>query len=795
MQCANCSGENSRGSNFCIHCGKALVSDGTGADAPDTPDTQGGSGSLDSRVQNLNLRLSSLEARLANLERRLGVSSTSRSPSPARTAASDTAVQARPPQRPQRPPAVAPAQALSEETVAVSEPFVPEPREAVDWEQVIGGNWLARVGVLALILGVAFFLKLAFDNDWIGPTGRVALGAVGGLALLVAGEFWQKRYPGYARALSGGGVGLLYLSTYAAFAIFDLVDIYPAVVLLLIESVLSAVLALRYESNALAIIGVAGAFCAPFVLGASNPEGRVSSSSDGGGYDLIAYVLAVDVGVLVLSTFRKWYWFRLTALLASLASYGIWYVEFGDAAGALGAEIALTCIFLVFVGVTTLFHLIWVRGPGTFDLSLMTFNATAYFGISYALLFNEYRDWMGGFSLAIAVFYLGMAYIALRRSPENARLSLFAFGIGAIFLTIAIPVQLDDMAWTTVGWATQGTVLVWLSFAMKSQAPRFFGYGLLALVAIKLLSFDTLISVSDDDPVLNVRFLAFSMSIATLYLCAFAVWRNDGRLIEYERRAWSVYPILIVAANFLTLWIFTAEVMDFFDRRFVTVGWAIYGALLVWISFMVKFHSIRFFAYGVFALTALKLLYEDTPVEALTHDPVLNLRVLAFSVSIVALSFSAFLIWKSPQRLTTYERDSWAVYPIMIGLANFWTIWILTAEVLDYFNHNMTTLRFMEGSRAEIQAMENAQNLSLTVLWAVYALVLLAVGIIGKLRAVRLAGLALLTIPVAKVFVYDVFQLEQAYRVAAFIGLGALLLIGGYLYQRFGRAIREFVTE
>ena len=793
MQCANCSGENSRGSSFCIHCGKALVSDGTGADAPDTPDTQGGSGNLDSRLQSLNLRLSSLEARLANLERRLGVSSTSRAPSPAGTAARDAAVHARPPRRPQRPPT--PAQALREETVAVSEAFEPEPSQAVDWEQVIGGNWLARVGVLALILGVAFFLKLAFDNDWIGPTGRVALGAVGGLAMMGAGEFWQKRYPGYARALSGGGVGLLYLSTYAAFAIFDLIDIYPAVVLLLIESVVSAVLALRYESNALAIIGVAGAFCAPFVLGASDLEGRASSSSDGAGYDLIAYVLAVDVGVLVLSTFRRWYWFRLTALLASLASYGIWYIEFGDAAGALGAEIALTCIFLVFVGVTTFFHLIWVRGPGTLDLSLMTFNATAYFAISYALLFNEYRDWMGGFSLAIAVFYLGMAYIALRRSPENARLSLFAFGIGVIFLTIAIPVQLDDMAWTTVGWATQGTVLIWLSFAMKSHAPRFFGYGLFVLVAVKLLSFDTLISVSDDDPVLNVRFLAFSMSIAALYLCSFAIWRSTDQLTALERRAWSVYPILVIAANFLTLWIFTAEVMDFFDQRLVTVGWAIYSALLVWISFMLKSHSIRFFAYGVFALTALKLLYEDTPVEALTHDPVLNLRVLAFSVSIVALSFSAFLIWKSPQRLTTYERDSWAVYPIMIGLANFWTIWILTAEVLDYFNHNIATVRFMEGSRAEIQAMENAQNLSLTVLWAVYALVLLAVGIIGKLRAVRLAGLALLTIPVAKVFVYDVFQLEQAYRVAAFIGLGALLLIGGYLYQRFGRAIREFVTE
>ena len=917
MRCANCSGENSRGSSFCIHCGKALVSDGPGVDAPDTPDTQGG-GNLDSRVQSLNLRLSSMEARLANLERRLGVSSTSRTPSPTRAAGRETDIHSPPPRRPQRASA-APAQALSEETAPVSKPFVPEPKQVVDWEQVIGGNWLARVGVLALILGVAFFLKLAFDNDWIGPTGRVALGAVGGLAMLGAGEFWQKRYPGYARALSGGGIGLLYLSTYAAFAIFDLIDIYPAVVLLLIESVVSAVLALRYESNALAIIGVAGAFCAPFVLGASDLEGRASSSSDGAGYDLIAYVLAVDVGVLVLSTFRKWYWFRLTALLASLASYGIWYLEFGDAAGALGAEIALTCIFLVFVGVTTFFHLIWVRGPGSLDLSLMTFNATVYFAISYALLFNEYREWMGGFSFAIAAFYLVLAYIALRRSPDNARLSLFAFGIGVIFLTIAIPVHLDDMAWTTVGWATQGTVLVWLSFAMQSHAPRFFGYGLFALVAVKLLYFDTLISVSDQDPLLNVRFLAFSMSIAVLYICSFVIWRNVARLIAYERRAWSVYPIfiatanfltlwiltaealtffdqrfvtvgwaiygallvsislvikmpsvrvfgygvfalmvgkllyedtgisvsahdpvlnlrflaflvsiaalylsafevwrngarliaeerrawsvypiLILAANFLTLWIFTIEVADFYDERLVTVGWALYGALLVSISLMARFPSIRFFAYGVFAFTALKLLLRDTPVEALTHDPVLNLRVLAFSVSIAALCFSAILIRKNPQRLTPYERDPLFIFPIipiMVGSANFLTIWILTAEALSYFDHRIATVRFIEGSREGITGLENAQNLSLTVIWALYASALLAVGIIARLRAVRLAGLALLSIPVAKVFAYDVFQLEQAYRVAAFVGLGALLLIGGYLYQRYGRAIREFVTE
>ena len=68
-------------------------------------------------------------------------------------------------------------------------------------------------------------------------------------------------------------------------------------------------------------------------------------------------------------------------------------------------------------------------------------------------------------------------------------------------------------------------------------------------------------------------------------------------------------------------------------------------------------------------------------------------------------------------------------------------IWILTWEVLGYFDHRIATLRFMEASRDEFLNLENAQNLSLTVLWAVYASALLAVGIFGKLRAVRLAGL------------------------------------------------------
>ena len=96
-----------------------------------------------------------------------------------------------------------------------------------DWEWLFGGNWLARIGIVAVIIGVAFFLKLAFDNDWIGETGRVVLGLAGGIALLAAGEFWRRKYPVWAQPLTGGGLAVLYLAIYAAQALYGLIPPGP----------------------------------------------------------------------------------------------------------------------------------------------------------------------------------------------------------------------------------------------------------------------------------------------------------------------------------------------------------------------------------------------------------------------------------------------------------------------------------------------------------------------------------------------------------------------------------------
>jgi len=84
-------------------------------------------------------------------------------------------------------------------------------------------------------------------------------------------------------------------------------------------------------------------------------------------------------------------------------------------------------------------------------------------------------------------------------------------------------------------------------------------------------------------------------------------------------------------------------------------------------------------------------------------------------------------------------------------------------------------------------------HMTLTVMWAVYATLVIGVGIVRGSRELRAGGMALLAVPVVKLFVFDVFLLNPGYRVGAFVILGVLLLAMGLAYQRYSSALKGFL--
>ncbi len=1012
MKCSSCGGEIVDTANFCRHCGAAqAASPAEGAvegeseaaavseELGSTEELRAAITTLQNQVSFLSNRISALESSIAGPQsqqpqRRAQVPAPpprpaqpqAQSPPAAPPVAQTPPVTAAPSQpmsgqdvaaAPERPstsegspaptrPAATPVSSREPETSGVQS-YASTPREGAatpllasfNWEWLLGGNWLARIGIVALIIGVGFFLKLAFDNQWIGETGRVLLGLVAGVALLAAGEFWRRKYPVWAQAVTGGGIAILYLSIFAAFGLYQLIGGLTALGLAFLVTAAAAGLALRYGALAIAILGILGGFATPVFL-SQDVEQQ---------WALLGYVLVLDLGVLFLAAFRNWRWFTLLALAGSLVLYGFW-VQNEPSPSLLLSQAGITLIFLIFVGATTLYHLIWRRPLQAFDQSLMVINAMAYLAISYNQLFDVYREWMGAFTVLLSAFYGLLSYGILLRNRDQAHLSMFAVAIALVLLALAVPVQLSGPS-VVVAWAAQGAALTWLSFATGLRQMRWFGLAFFVVVlgwllvtdlALDLGIYSPLSSYANDSgwPFFNFRILAYLMVIAAGYLTAF-LWMRGRQAIEYKwerfmsaaflagaqvltlwilsiqmvdlvqnavdagrlaehlegnaillslggcwglyavaalvagnirnlppvRLAglavlalalakwflldigisidlitvywesynqgsyWIVYDVriavyvilvgaayyaafswkrnpqhyfygwesrlptlLIAAANVLTLWVLSVMVVDAVnlatsyhlvtDRQLPNVMslslgalWAAYAGVLVYLGARRRLPLLRAGGIALLAACAVKWLLVDVILDLSLLQQhnyhfhpfwfLYDVRLLAY-VILIGVSYGSVFWWKRIRDDLQYDWEDYVPLAVSVA-ANLFTLWILSVMVADAVG--LASRNGLVGA----SAAGNATSLSLSVLWALYATVLIAMGIVRQERWLRTGGLALLAIPVLKLFSYDAFQLEAGYRVGAFMGLGALLVLGGFLYQRYSRVIRGFLLE
>ena len=792
MACPNCGAELADRDRFCPWCGAPQQPPPPDTGAP-PPGSEGDDpASRDAEIRELRASVNAMTSELARLSLRLsdlerGGASTVAPPTP-------QAAPATPPEPRAATPSVPAAsrQAVAPSGQAARRPATPITETATaegeggggppghpsgifadwNWEWLLGGNWLARIGIVAIIFGVAFFISLAIDRGWLGEAERVILGVAAGLVFIGGGEYFRRRYGVWAQTVTGGGIAILYLSVYGAFALYGLISTELAFGSFALITLAGALLSLRHEAVGVAVLSIFGGFATPLLLREQLPDQRL----------LLAYVLVLDVGVLALAGFRNWRWFTLLAWAGSLILFAFWQQELEPATGL--AQIGITAIFLVFAGATIAFHIVRKQAADITDLALVTLNAAGYYGISYWLMNDPYRDWMGGFTALVAVFYVLLAAACRMRGPEQLNLTLFSAGLAVVFAVIAVPVQLGG-PWISVAWGIEALVLIGMSFPLRMRELRWAGYAMFAVSGGWLLVADTPGALAEDlTPFYNEYTISYVAAIILPILGAFLLHLRRGHLEPGEER---VIPFIVLRAAIFIAAIIPVQV----DGAWIAVAWAVESVLALLLSVRLRMVELRWFAYGLLAAMLVRLFWLDTiSVDPETFRPVLNWRFLAFAAGIAALYTSGWLSHRSLEETDPSPVALWenrAALPALLSLANFATLWLLSAEILASADSALFDL-----SR---DASENVASLGLSLLWAVYAAVLIVLGVIRRWRWVRLAGLALLAVPVVKLFAYDSQTLEQEYRVIAFIALGLILLAGGLLYQRYSRAVRGFLFE
>jgi uncharacterized membrane protein len=236
-----------------------------------------------------------------------------------------------------------------------------------------------------------------------------------------------------------------------------------------------------------------------------------------------------------------------------------------------------------------------------------------------------------------------------------------------------------------------------------------------------------------------------------------------------------------VALFFITL-IFPIQ----FDRQWITIGWALEGAALLWLFQRVPHPGLRLTGVGLLVAAFVRLAFNPAVLEyhARSATPILNWYLYAYGIVTVCLFAGARLL--APPRHIVLRSN---VQPILAGLGTVLAFLLLNIEIADYFSPPGSTLTFKFSGNF-------ARDMTYSIAWALFALVLLVIGILRKIPAARYSAIGLLSVTLLKLFFHDLARLGQLYRIGAFIGVAVIAMLASFAYQRFfSAALKEKETK
>jgi len=384
-----------------------------------------------------------------------------------------------------------------------------------------GGNALVRAGVIVLFFGVAFLLRYLAEHSHIPIEFRLSGIALGAIVLLIFGWRLRSSRRGYALALQGGGVGILYLLVFSALHLYSLLSPTAAFGLLAAVSALSATLAVLQSSLAVALLSVTGGFLAPFL----------ASTGHGDHVALFSYFALLNLVILGIAWFRSWRLLNVAGFAFTFVLSAIWGVLQYQPRDFANSEPFLVAFFLLYVAIAMLYSLRQeseAAPHGYIDATIIFGTPLVAFGFQAAMLHGQ-RLALAYSALAVSALYIALAWILYRRKGERVKLLVEAFmALGVAFLTLAVPLALNGR-WSAASWSLEGAALIWIGCRQSRRAPRAFG-AVLQLAAGGALA----LTVLSEAVVPGGTYIAALMiGIASVY-AAQILNAHNAQLQDYE---------------------------------------------------------------------------------------------------------------------------------------------------------------------------------------------------------------------------------------------------------------------
>jgi len=694
------------------------------------------------------------------------------------------------------------------------------PAKKSDLEKFIGENLISKIGIAITVIGVFIGAKYAIDNGLISPLTRIVLGYLAGAGLLGFALKLKQQYENFSAVLLSGAMAIFYFITFSAYSFYQLIPPVAAFLIMVITTIFTVLAALHYNKQIIALYGMVGAYAVPFLL--SDGSGKVAI--------LFTYMAIINSGILFIAFKKYWKLLYYVAFGLTWLIFGLWYMANYNTKEHFGLATAFLFIFFsIFYLAFLAYKLVQKEKFDMQDILLLLLNSFIFYALGYAI-FDGHRigaQLLGVFTLINAALHLVVAIAIYRQKAADRNLFYLVAGLALVFITMAIPVQLNGQ-WVTLLWAGEAALLFWIGRTKSVDFYERLSYPLMLLAFFSLLQDWALVygiyspGIPDTrlTPLLNINFLG-----SVLFISAFVfiwIFHQNRNYVPAElpgKRLSKNIGFFVPAILLFTIYAaFRLEIENYWDQLFMDADfkysnrelpyanygyvndllkfgsiWVINYSLLfsiiltvvnikkwknsqlAWINltFMVL-SLLGFFLQGLYLLGELRESYIE---KAILNDfkrdlYFIKLRYISFGFVAVSLFACYKYVWSD-----FIQKNFKKAFDLLLYTS---ILWIASSELIHWL---------------DLGNSSQSYKLGLSILWGVYALLLISLGIRKRKKTLRIGAIALFSVTLIKLFVYDISNLDTIAKTIVFVSLGVLLLIISFLYNKYKHIISEEVIS
>ena len=635
-----------------------------------------------------------------------------------------------------------------------------------NFEKYIGENLFGKIGILIFIIGIAFFVKYAIDQNWINETARTLMGYAVGAGMLVLAERLHKRYHTFSSLLAGGAFGIYYLITAIAFHYYDLFSHTMAFVILCATTIFMSAVSVLYDRKELAVTALVGGFIAPFII--STDSSSIIS--------LQIYIGILNIGMFCLAMYKKW------AILPMVSFAFTYIILWGTTAIGSFTDSEAVTIYPTLFAFATLFYVIFLL-PVVFILRtqysentrlglLGIITANSFMYLIYGDFLLQHFEASSDTTAYLAFFIAGVnlaihLYLRFRFEGQDTLRNLM-LGLAVTFASMGIPI-LFSTANVLLVWAAEAVLLLWLFTKEKNRIYEWASAILLFLTMGALAYYrttDTFIHDTGDSLFVNGAFFVTTFVSIAYFIVAVIMQYNKELFCDMRRLiAYTPCNAIAYALGFCILFLAfrdnfhfhleqpISEYASLLTANIMLLG----GALILRKRFEISKNKL---AYEI-SLYLAGILFAMTVWNDTTPDGLL----LRWLMALVTIAYMAYCI-RGQLLVASNPRSLHTEYAIVSTLT-----WLtLTRLLLITFNEvNFST----------------AFSLSL----GIAAFILMCIGMRYHSKEIRIVSLAEFGIIIGKLILNDVWAMPALGKIIVFISLGAILLILSFLYQKLKDAL------